>query len=101
MNTSKKIYSQKVKPGAYEYMIKVLKYPEQVDPRMDGKVCRITVTDYKLEPSIQAKDIPAHINDRLFQVEVHGIDDREYLILASQLEYAGQDLVVVESNTKG
>lgn len=58
-----------------------LKYPIQVDQRMDGQVCRITVTDYTIKDNIQSQYHEEFKKDHLYQIEILGVTDREYLVL--------------------
>jgi hypothetical protein len=100
MNTKNKIYPYRVNNGAYEQMLRILKYPLQVDRRMDGQLCRITVTDYTIEANIKKEYQRELIKDRIWQVEVHGIQDKDFLVLNSLLTSLGGDVLVVDENGK-
>lgn len=82
----KRIYPHKVKNGAYKIMAAVLKYPEQVDPRMDGKICRITVTSYTIIDNIKKQYQQEYVNDMIWQIKLLDIYDKEFLILQSLIE---------------
>lgn len=82
----KKIYSFKVKDGAFTKMSKVLNYPEQVDYRMDNTVCRITVTTYTITDNVKKEFQNELLNDRIYQIKIAGINEREFMILESLLE---------------
>jgi hypothetical protein len=95
-----KIYSWKIKKGACTFMSRILNYPEQVDYRMDGQVCRITITSYTIKDNIKKQYHMELANDHLWQIEVLGIQDREFLVLESQLISLGTDVIVVDQNGK-
>jgi|GEM_PF-2918580 len=90
------IYPWQVCEGAYLFMSQRLKYPIQVDQRMDGQVCRITVTDYTIKDNIQSQYYDELKKDHLYQIEVLGITDREFLVLHSQLIDLKEDIVVFD-----
>lgn len=58
----KKIYTHKTKPDAAKLMSHVLKFPGQVDSRMDEKICRITVTFYTLKDNIKPVSLEQYKN---------------------------------------
>ena len=92
----KKIYSYKVKEGSCIRMSKVLKYPEQVDYRMDGKICRITVTTYTIKDNTKIKFHNELVNDHLYQIKIADIDEREFMILESLLEQLDEIVLIDE-----
>jgi hypothetical protein len=98
MNFTNKIYPWKIKEGACQYMAGILSYPEQVDYRMDGQICRITVTTYTIAGNIKPHYHKDLSQDHLWQVQVLGIEDREFLVVQSQLISLGGDVVVVDRN---
>jgi hypothetical protein len=67
---------------------------------MDGQLCRITVTDYTIERNIKRHYHKELEKDRVWQVEIYGIDDREFLVLNSLLTSLGDDMLVVDENGK-
>lgn len=83
-------------------MFKVLKsyFCETVDSRMDNKICRITQTSYTIEANIKSEYQKTLATDHIYQVEVLGIDDREFLILQSLLEELGDETVYIDENGK-
>ena len=98
MNNKNKIYPWRIRAGAYDFMRWRLQYPEQVDWRMDDQICRITVTDYTIDQSIRSVYHKELQKDHIWQVEVLGIEDREFLVLQSQLIDLKDDLVVIGGN---
>ena len=94
------IYPWRVKIGSYEIMSKVLKsyFFETVDSKMDGKICRITVTSYKIEANIKPEYQRELSKDHIYQIKVLGIDDREFLILQSLLEDLDDETVYINEN---
>ncbi len=85
MKSNLQIYKWKIKKGAFAYMCTVLNFSDAVDFRMDEKICRITVTSYTIKDNIKTIFHKELSGDYLFQVKINGIDDREFLILQSQL----------------
>ena len=82
----KKVFKYKVKEGASETMFRILEYPVyQVDSRMDGKICRITL-DYPIDKNIKKGYLDDYKNDKLWQIEIYGIIEKEFLIVQSLLE---------------
>lgn len=79
-------------------MAKVLNYPETVDYRMDDRPCRVTVVTYTIQDNIKPAFQNELINDHLYQVEVLGISDREFLVLQSQLSSLEGDDIVILTN---
>lgn len=73
-----------------------LNYPEQVDQRMDNQICRITVTDYTVKANIRSQYQTELEQDHLWQVEVLGIKDRQFLVLQSLLIDLEEDIVVLD-----
>ena len=100
MNNKNKIYPWRIKKGAYAYMSSCLQYPQQVDSRMNDQICRITVTDYTIERNIRRAYHKELEKDHVWQVEVLGITDREFLVLQSQLINLQGDLVVIDEDGK-
>ncbi|MES2277323.1 MAG: hypothetical protein V4592_14945 [Bacteroidota bacterium] len=98
MHNKNMIYPWRVREGAYRFMGQRLKYPIQVDQRMDGQICRITITDYTIKDNIQPQYHDELEKDHLYQIEVLGITDREFLVLHSQLSDLKEDLVVFDEN---
>jgi hypothetical protein len=93
------IFPKKVKPSAYAFMIEVLRFPDQVDYRMDNKICRITETEYGMNPlNIKPQYITQLTRDRLCRIQVHGIDDREFMVLQSLLEDAGEEMLIIKQS---
>ena len=82
----KKIYTYRTKPGASKIMSQILKYAEQVDGRMDDKVCRIIVTSYTIQNNIKPAYQEQYKNDRIYQIKVIDISDKEFLVFESLLE---------------
>ncbi|MDB5006246.1 MAG: hypothetical protein JWP45_639 [Mucilaginibacter sp.] len=100
MKTNNTIFPWRISEGAYRYMSRILKYSEQVDHRMDGQVCRITVTSYNIKDNIRSEYHTELAKDRLWQVAVLGIEDREFMVLQSQLVDLNEDLIVVGPDGK-
>jgi hypothetical protein len=100
MKTNNTIFPWRIREGACAFMSRVLSYPEQVDPRMDGQICRITVTAYTIKANIRPAYHAELEKDHLWQVAVLGIADREFLILQSQLIALDEDMVVVDPDGK-
>lgn len=97
LNTkNKKIYPYKVKSGAFKLMSNVLKFPEQVDNRMDGKACRITVTSYTIKDNLKSAYHEQYKNERLYQIKVIDIADKEFLVLESFLNPLPEVIVTSE-----
>lgn len=90
----KQIFTNKVKKGAYKVMASILKFPEQVDSRMDQKACRVTVTTYTIKDNIKRVYIDQYSNDHLYQIKVLGIDDKEFLVMQSLLEPLEEVVIV-------
>lgn len=98
MKNKNTIYPWRIQNGAYNFMSLRLKYPEQVDWRMDDQVCRITITSYTIKDNIRAQYHQELERDHLWQVEVLGIKDREFLVLQSRLTDLKEDIVVLDEN---
>jgi hypothetical protein len=82
----KKVFKYKVKEGAFVIMSKILEHPVyQVDSRMDGKICRITL-DYPIEKNIKKEYINDYKQDKLWQIEIYGIIDKDFLVVQSLLD---------------
>ena len=82
----KKVYKYKIKEGASVIMSRILEYPiDQVDSRMDGKICRITL-DYPIDKNIKKGYLDDYKEDKLWQIEIYGIIEKEFLIVQSLLE---------------
>lgn len=92
----KRIYSYKVKKGASSAMSQILNYPEQVDSRMDEQVCRITVTSYTINKNIKPQYQEQYKDHRLYQIKVKGIEDKEFLVMESLLEWLEE--IVIEND---
>lgn len=92
----KKIYTYKTKPGAAKVMAQVLKFPEQVDNRMDEKVCRITETSYTINANIKQTFQEQCKNEHLYQIKVIDISEKEFLIFESLLDSLNEVIVVQE-----
>ncbi|HWJ29380.1 MAG TPA: hypothetical protein VNS32_22765 [Flavisolibacter sp.] len=93
----KVLYSYKVKEGASSVMSNILNYAGQVDSRMDRCICRVTAT-YPVNKNIKPQYLEQYKNDRLYQIKVKGIDDKEFLVMESLLEWLSE--VVVENTAK-
>lgn len=78
INTTNKIYLWRIKDGACSYMSRVLNYLETVDYRMDGQICRITVTSYTIQDNIRHYYHKELAKDHLYQVQVFNIEDRNF-----------------------
>lgn len=92
----KYIYNLKVKEGTYEVMNKVLNSHQALsNPIIDGKNCRITLP-YSIEKTIKPEFIQEYKNDKVFQIKVQGIEDIEFLVLFSQLDYLDEVIVTGE-----
>ncbi|WP_462265876.1 hypothetical protein [Mucilaginibacter sp.] len=96
MKNGNTIYPWRIKKGAHSFMSSRLNYPEQADRRMDDHICRITVTDYTIKSNIRSQYHKELEGDHLWQVEVLGIKDREFLVLQSQLIDLKEDIVVFD-----
>ena len=94
----KKIYTYKTKPEASKLMSQVLKFPEQVDSRMDEKICRITVTTYTIKDNIKLSYQEKYKNEHLYQIETFDISEKGFLVFACLLENL-DEVVVVDNNS--
>jgi hypothetical protein len=82
----KKVFKYRVKKGSSIIMSQILEFPvDQVDSRMDGKICRIT-DDYPIGKNIKKEYINDYKLDKLWRIEIYGITDKEFLIVQSLLE---------------
>jgi hypothetical protein len=99
MKTTNKIYPWRVKENASRKMASMLNYPETPARQMDGQICRITVTSLTLEANIRKAPLKELGPDRLWQIQVLGIDDREFLVLQSLLA-SSDDIVIVDKTDK-
>lgn len=79
-------------------MAQVLKFPEQVDSRMDGKICRITVTSYTIKDNIKPSYQEKYKDEHLYQIEILDIPEKEFLVFACLLENL-DEVVVVDNNS--
>jgi hypothetical protein len=82
----KKIFPFKVKAGAYEIMVKILKFPAVTGAEINNGICRVTVTDYSPELSLKKEYIEQYKNDQVFQIRLLDNNDREFIVLASMLQ---------------
>lgn len=94
----KKIYKHRIKAGSSRLMAQVLKFPEQVDSRMDGKICRITVTSYTIKDNIKPSYQEKYKDEHLYQIEILDIPEKEFLVFACLLENL-DEVVVVDNNS--
>ena len=82
-------------------MVKVLKHPAiVVDHRMDNGICRITVTDYTIKANIKDSYQKELANDKVWQVAVYGIEDKDFIVLNSLLERLEDELIIDENGNK-
>lgn len=82
----KKVFKYKVKEGSSVIMSRILEFPvNQVDSRMDGNICRITL-DYPIDKNIKKEYFNDYKQDKFWQIEVYGILEKEFLIVQSLLE---------------
>ncbi len=93
LKMAKIIYPYKVKKEAGKIMSRILKYPEQVDSRIDNKVCRVTLIR-SIDADLKGQFIEEYKADNLYQIEVQGITEKDFLVLESLLE--NLDEVIVE-----
>ncbi len=73
--------------GATAFMLKVLELGPTPDPFIEGKLCKLNIT-FPLKDNIKQiyiKDLNLN-GDTLWQIQVLGENDIEYLMLQSQLE---------------
>ena len=96
MNKMKKNYTCKVKDRASIIMSRVLNFPEQVDKRMDGKACRVTLTSYTIKDSLGKSYQDQYKNDVHLQIKVIDVSDKEFLVVQSLLENLDEVVTVDE-----
>jgi len=94
----KKIYSYKTKPDSSKLISQVLRFPEQVDSRMDQKVCRITVTSYTIKDNIKPTYQEQYRNEHLYQIQILDVPEKEFLLLGCLLENL-EEVVVLDPNS--
>lgn len=92
----KKIYTHKTKPEASKLMSQVLKFPEQVDSRMDEKICRITVTSYTIKDNIKPSFQEKYKGEHLYQIKVIDIPEKEFLVFESLLKNLDEVVITNE-----
>jgi hypothetical protein len=91
----KKIYSYKIKTGAYSKMRRILRFSEQVEPIIDEKICRVICDNQINELNLRKSEVENYKNDILFTVEI--LDDkieRGYMVLGSLLEDLDEVIIV-------
>lgn len=91
---TKSIFPFKIKPGSYEKLVRVLKFPEVPGPQIDDQIFRVTVTDYSLELSVKKECAEQYKSDQVFQVRLLNNNDREFIVLASMLEHLNEPVIV-------
>ena len=96
----KKIYSYKTKPYASKLMSQVLRFPEQVDSRMDQKICRITVTSYTIKDNIKPTYQEQYKNELLYQIQILDVPEKEFLVFSYLLENLEEVFVVYPDTLK-
>ncbi len=92
----KKIYKHRIKAGSSRLMAQVLKFPEQVDSRMDEKICRITVTSYTIKDNIKSAFQEQYKNEHLYQIKIIDIPEKEFLVFESLLENLDEVVITNE-----
>jgi len=80
----KKTYTWRTKPGSSAIMGRLLKFADQVDNRMDNKVCRITEY-YPLGPNLKPEYHHIYKDEVLCQIKVLDIPEKEFLVFSSLL----------------
>ena len=75
-------------------MVKILKFPAVTGAEIDDQVCRVTITDYAPELSLNKEYVGAYKNDRVFQVRLLGNNEREFIVMASMLETLDEPVII-------
>lgn len=92
--SSKQIFPFRIRDNAYEEMRKILRFPEVTAPEINGKICRVTVTDYPTDLSLKREYCEHYKNDHVFQVRLLENSEREFIVMASMLEHIPEPVVV-------
>jgi hypothetical protein len=93
MEKRRKVFNFIVKANASNIMSGLLKYPEQTGKEMDGNICRLTLLRSK-EDELRSQYQEKYREDGLWQIEVMGIYNREFLILESLLDSLDENVIV-------
>lgn len=93
-----KIYTHKINEDASSLMRRILLYPRHlIELEVNGKMCRITC-DYAIEKNVNAHFLKENPYEKLYQVEVLGVEGREFLFVGSMLQMVFiKDQIIINS----
>lgn len=89
----KKIFPFKVKPGSYQEMVKILRFPEVTGREIDNEVCRVTITNHAIDLSLKKEYVGQYKNDHVFQIRLLCNNERDFIVMGSMLEHLKESIM--------
>jgi hypothetical protein len=78
-------FSFRIKEGAYEEMIRILRFPQVTSALINGQVCRVTST-HDLQLSLKTEFWTEYADDTVLQVRLMEHPERDFIVMRSMMK---------------